>query len=558
VLHSLGLTTTGNRPYGEVDFVVLIPSGSVVCLEVKGGRVSCREGVWETVDRSGQASALKRSPFMQSRDGMFALRNAILQKFGKNHPAATCIFEHAVVFPDVPVPPQTPEFEPWEAIGRDDLAAPISRSILRAVAAQRRKLPHALTPDSAVKAVAEIRQFLRPDFEWVVTRSTAVTRSEDSIVALTEDQYQVLDVISDNPRCLVDGAAGTGKTVLALEYAKRASSSNRRILLLCYNRLLGEWLAAQSNTFGNSHLNSTSYFRFLRDLILASSYRAEFLCDEKTADSANMFSEVFPLYGQLAAEEADPQFDVLVIDEAQDLIRPPMLDVLGALLKGGLAGGDWCMFGDFTRQAIYGSPPREEQLNLLGSRCSHFARARLVTNCRNTRRIGEETALLSGFSSPPYRLGQVDGLAVDYRYWKTAEQQLEGLAELIQCLLRDGIRPEDVVLLSPRTFADSAAGRLSSLDRWHNAVVIRELRDPTPTRKGQTILRFTTAQAFKGMESPAVVLCDIERVETEEPQSLLYVAMSRARSYLAVMLHEGVKASISQALLRKLTREWQQ
>jgi phosphate starvation-inducible protein PhoH len=87
-----------------------------------------------------------------------------------------------------------------------------------------------------VKAVAEIRQFLRPDFERVVTRSTAVTRSEDSIVALTEDQYQVLDVISDNPRCLVDGAAGTGKTVLALEYAKRASSSNRRILLLCYNR----------------------------------------------------------------------------------------------------------------------------------------------------------------------------------------------------------------------------------------------------------------------------------------------------------------------------------
>ena len=296
-----------------------------------------------------------------------------------------------------------------------------------------------------------------------MTRSTAVTQSEDSIVALTEDQYQVLDVISDNPRCLVDGAAGTGKTVLALEYARRASSSNRRILLLCYNRLLGEWLAAQSNTFGNSHLNGTSYFRFLRDLILASSCRAEFLCDEKTADSAKMFSEVFPLYGQLAAEEADPQFDVLVIDEAQDLIRPPMLDVLGALLKGGLAGGDWCMFGDFTRQAIYGSPPREEQMNVLGSRCSHFSRARLVTNCRNTRRIGEETALLSGFSSPPYRLGQVDGLPVDYRYWKTAEQQLEGLAGLIQCLLRDGIRPEDVVLLSPRTFADSAAGRLSLL-----------------------------------------------------------------------------------------------
>src|ERR1035441_1601084 len=73
VLHSLGLAACGSRPYGEVDFVVLVPTGAVVCLEVKGGRVSCLDGVWRTVDRTGQASELKRSPFMQSRDGMFAL-----------------------------------------------------------------------------------------------------------------------------------------------------------------------------------------------------------------------------------------------------------------------------------------------------------------------------------------------------------------------------------------------------------------------------------------------------------------------------------------------------
>lgn len=557
VLHSLGLGTSGNRPYGEVDFVVLIPSGTVICLEVKGGRVSCQEGIWQTVGRTGQACELKRSPFMQSRDAMFALRNAILRKLGKDHSAARCIMCHAVIFPDVAVPPQTPEFEPCEAIGRDDLAAPISRSLLRAVAAQRKKLPHILAPDAAEKAIAEIRQFLRPDFERVVTRSTTISQSEDLIIALTEDQYKVLDMISDNARCLVEGAAGTGKTVLAFEYARRAASGSCHILLLCFNRLLGEWFITQSRALSNHQLKGSSYFRFLRELIMASSYRAEFLRDERTADPSRMFAEVFPFYGQLAAEETETQFDLLVLDEAQDLIRAENIDVLGALLKGGLAGGNWCMFGDFNRQAIYGSGSKEERLGLLELRCQHFSRAKLVTNCRNTRRIGEETALLSGFPSPPFRLGQVDGLPVDYRYWKTPEQQVESLTNVIRCLLQEGLRPEDLVILSPHTFADSIAGRLSFSDHRNCTVVARELRDNAPASRNQTALGFATIQAFKGMESPGIILCDIERVEAEEPQALLYVGMSRARSYLVMMVHEGIKTSISQAVLKKLAEDWQ-
>ena len=557
VLHSLGLAACGSRPYGEVDFVVLVPTGAVICLEVKGGRVSCLDGVWQTVDRTGQVSKLKRSPFMQSRDGMFALRNAVLRKLGADHPAAKCLVCHAVIFPDVPAPPLTPEFEPWEAIGRDDLAQPISRSILRVVAALRKKLPHTLAPSAAVKALSDVRQFLRPDFERVVMRSTAIAHSEDAIVSLTEDQYQVLDIISDNARCLVEGAAGTGKTVLALECARRAASRGLQTLLLCYNRLLGEWFVGQAGRCGNPRLKGTSYYRFLRDLIMASTYGAEFSQDERAAGPARLFGEAYPFYGQLAAEEAGTQFDLLVIDEAQDLARPENVEVLGTILKGGLAGGHWCMFGDFTRQAIYGGTPRQEWLGLLETRCQHFAHAKLVTNCRNTRRIGEETALLSGFPSPPYRLGQVDGLPVDYRYWKTPDQQLESLTNLVHSLLRDGLRPEDLVILSPRRFADSVAGRLSLSEHGLGNLAVVELRETRTDARRQDVLGFATVQAFKGMESPAVVLCDVERVETEEPQALLYIGMSRARSYLGMLVHDGVKASIAQALLKKLEKEWQ-
>src|SRR5689334_20126599 len=112
VLHSLGLASRSDRTYGEIDFVVLTPDGAVICIEVKGGRVSCRDGIWRTIDRSGQESQLKKSPFMQARDGMFGLRTAVKQRFGTDDDCGRCLFTYAVLFPDVPTPPSTPEFEP--------------------------------------------------------------------------------------------------------------------------------------------------------------------------------------------------------------------------------------------------------------------------------------------------------------------------------------------------------------------------------------------------------------------------------------------------------------
>ena len=51
VLHSLGLARRPAGPYGEIDFVIIVPGEGIVCLEVKGGRVSCRDGLWLSMDR---------------------------------------------------------------------------------------------------------------------------------------------------------------------------------------------------------------------------------------------------------------------------------------------------------------------------------------------------------------------------------------------------------------------------------------------------------------------------------------------------------------------------
>jgi hypothetical protein len=556
VFHSMGLSKRRTGPYGEIDFVVLIPTGAVICLEVKGGRVSCKGGVWQTIDKFGTVSEIRKSPFMQAREGMFALLDALREKFGAGSEACKCLFGHAVIFPDVDSPPKTPEFEPWESVGRSDLRSPISGIILKMVDAQRKKLGGWRPPASPESIIRDIRQFLRPDFECVVVRSTVVKECESAIVSLTEDQYTVLDMISNNERCLVEGAAGTGKTLLALEYSRRQASSGRKVLLLCFNRLLGDWFESCVSELGMPELRAGSYFRFLNALTMTSVYGKEFEAASQNATEEKIFSDLLPFYAQLSAEALNFQFDALVVDEAQDLLNAPALELLGTLLKGGLAGGQWYVFGDFTRQCIYGGPSREMRLQSLRSVCPYFTETQLKTNCRNTRRIGEETALLSGFTSLPYKLGQMDGLPVDYRYWTNRAHQLEKLSEVVRQLLVEGMEPQDIVLLSARKFTGSIACQLSCATQKHGVVSATEIRKGTPPLAGGSMLGFATVQSFKGMESAAIIFCDVEQVDNDAPQTLLYTGMSRARSLLIMMVHDSVRSAIAKSVMRRLNESW--
>jgi hypothetical protein len=253
----------------------------------------------------------------------------------------------------------------------------------------------------------------------------------------------------------------------------------------------------------------------------------------------------------LAVEERNRPYDLIVMDEAQDLLRPGVLEVLNAWTKGGIAAGSWAFFGDFQRQAIFCAMTGDQLKELVKRAAPHFAKVPLKLNCRNTRNIGEETALLSGFPSPPYRMGQIAGLPVDYRYYQSAEGQKAALTEVLKRLLADGIKASDIVVISPVKLSKSGVAGISGGD-YFRVMEIGELQ----AKSRVPVIRFTTAQAFKGMESSVVVLCDVEKIGDGEPQSLLYVAMSRARSQLTVLVHEQVKPAIGECVRRKLQDAW--
>ncbi len=551
VLHSLGLARRSTGPYGEIDFVVIIPSEGILCLEIKGGRVSCENGAWRTMDRHGNPAPLRKSPFMQARESMFALRRSVINHFGQGSTEAHCPIAFAVVFPDVVCPPVTPEFERSDVIDTQDLRKPISASINGIVRIRLRDFqPRSGDRYPAPSQLRAILTYLRPDFDLVVAKSVSLARTEAKLMSLTEEQYDRLDELEENPRCLFEGAAGTGKTLLALEYARRADNAGAKVLLVCFNRLLGEWLKLQTE---GTQMTAGTWHEILKEIIASSSVGKEFSDHERTAlnnqDLAILFEEIYPFYGEIALEELNNPFDVLVMDEAQDLFDQATFDLMNRTIKGGLAGGTWGIFGDFTRQAIYDNA--SGSIADLSEYSGHFVRAKLTLNCRNTRRIAEETAIIGGFSTPPYKLGHEAGMPVEHRYWRSPYSLVKTLTETIHRLASDGVPIDDVMILSPRRLENSSVASVEQICDMPLFDCSRTLDIP------QRRIRFSTIHSFKGLESQVVIMVDIEEVDDNRSQSLLYVGMSRARSLLILVIHERARRSIDIRIRAALEKELQ-
>ena len=352
------------------------------------------------------------------------------------------------------------------------------------------------------------------------------------------------------PRCLFDGGAGTGKTLLALEFARRESSSGRKVLLVCFNKLLGHWLSSEAKRTLPRSVEVDYFHRFLDRLIADSSIGNDFREVKQTEDQEYLFNELYPLHALDAlAESATEPFDTLVIDEGQDLIRSEYLDVFDDLLKGGLAGGTWTIFCDFYHQTIYGDTDEGTMLSELEQRTSQFARFRLLTNCRNTRPIGEEVSFISGFDIPPFLPTNVEGIPVDYRFFNDNADQCSIVNEIVSKLRAEGIKKETITILSPVTFDRSclAAGE-------HISFPVTDLSRSGSLECPRNVIGFSTIHAFKGLENSIVIITDITHLLDDRYRTLSYVGMSRARQRLSVLVAESAREEYQEAIRRSLQK----
>lgn len=524
VLHSLGLADHVRQVEGEADFVVIVPSAGVLVIEVKSHHNIDRlsDGRWKL----GNDTPTARGPFQQANEALHSIRD-FLEKKGvdlRSIPMVSAAwFTH--VRARTMLPP-SPEWHAWQVLDSEDVKGDAASAVLRTLTAGTQHLDNKIKyfayggvgPDAAT--VDRMATLLRPRFELATVPGDARRAREAQLVAFIEEQYLGLDAMADNRSVLFSGPAGSGKTWLAMEAARREIATGASGRLMCFNSLLGKRLATDMADIGGVTAG-TLHGEMLRiaDIPVPSGAGTSFW-EQELPDAAL----------EALLDRPDLAADFLVVDEIQDIAKAPYLDVLELLVDGGLSGGRVLLFGDFERQALFDTGDGRA---LLRERAPHLSSFRLATNCRNLPRIGYQVNLVSKLE-PGYQhfRRQDDGVDPTFVPFTSGSDQSPHLLQAVQTLRAEGFELNEIVVLSP--LRDGSAAEVST-DPW-----LRQVLRPADGRrpaKGQ--LLYGTIHAYKGLDAPAVIVTDLDDGTAPGFESLLYVGLTRATDRLVAIIESG-------------------
>ena len=335
---------------------------------------------------------------------------------------------------------------------------------------------------------------------------------------LTEEQATILDSLAAHNRAAIEGAAGTGKTVLAMEKARRLATTGQRVLLLCFNEPLARDLSQQADGF-----EVETFHGFGRRLAhRAGLGRFEPRQPDVKNSRITFYVEEAPMMLLEALEQLpDERYDAIVVDEAQDFL-PDWWPCLDSALRYGREGTLYAFYD--PNQRIYGGGPPE---------ALEVIEHKLVHNCRNTRRIASYAAGLVGTESR-VKAGAPEGRPVEQITCNSDAEVVQKVVDRLERLvLTEGVASDAIAIVSTRTLknspfsGDHRAGRFELVNL-----------DDRDGRSGASATRravvFETLHRFKGLERDVVILLDLPAGD-HVTANHRYVAASRARNLLIVI-----------------------
>ena len=435
VLHSYRLPRHKTVVFGEADFVVIAPMLGVFVLEIKSGGVGFDGTNWIFINRYHEKTYKQRGPFQQGREAMFEIEKIIKNKLGASYGRTNLIYGYGVIFTDEADFPidAIVEDERWrlcQKTEKTDYIAFIHQLNKKFVDELKQNGHYVPEPLSEAKADA-IAKALRPIVDCVVPLKSFVEQSEKEIISLTEEQYACLDDIEINKQIVVTGGAGTGKTLIAVEEAKR-ESVDKKLGIFCFNKNLAEYI---KQNIEKKNVEIHSLHSYLMKLI--GDNAGKYDKDEE------FFKKILPKMAREVAESNGIKFDKIIVDEFQDLCTPEYLEFFDAVLDGGLIDGEFSFYGDFARQAIYQD---DVSIDLLKN-YAFFARKNLSINCRNTLHIGNELVNVTGYADKKYRL-KITGEPVDFYVWSDKQEQGCILIATIKELKKKGFTASSILPIS--------------------------------------------------------------------------------------------------------------
>ena len=486
--------------WGEADFTVFHPAYGFIIFEVKDGLISySRERGWIQINRnSGVAKTI--DPMDQAERSKYYFLDRIKSRFGGQSPYTFCSAvwftagDRANIEGSLPLNYKE-EFVLWS----NDLQSATSAEM-----AIRRiyRFYDARVVEPTEEMTAKVLDTLSPEFGVVQTIRSRTLAAKALFRRMTTEQMYLLDYLEEQDEAAIHGAAGTGKTIMAVQKAKSLAQTDR-VLFLCFNRFLKSHLEQSYGT-------STNISFFTLDGLVGAFTGAFNGSPEERTDTITEFL--------MDWDEYELPFKHIIVDEGQDFI-----DMHLQLLHDIAQAHHGYFYVFYDRNQFVQGMNYPEWLDKMECRLI------LSKNCRNTKEIAITSTRPIGIDEDRIKMRREvidDGAIKPNLFFVDDKPALkEYLSKLISKYIASGLTDKDIVVLSMKPEGKSILTK-DDLRLPGNRVLAKE--------QSEDGILFTTVRKFKGLEAMAVICIDIdsETFENSKGRSVFYVGTSRAMTYL--------------------------
>lgn len=464
---------------GEIDVVLVSAEAGAFVVETKGGQIRVENNKWFQNDHE-----MRKTPPEQAARN----KRILLKRLGRIH-IPIPFLQQIFAFPDVANIPEVglATDAPREMIfGYNELSEPAA-----ALAALARPANKFLSPDVMSRFLHALHPQITLDARDAGLAPVALKRIDDA----TRSHIMNLANLDMTKRVLITGGAGTGKTWLIEEWAKRAAERGERTCLICFNKPIADHL--QRQLVGTSVMVGT-YHDVVRRLLEP---WAEF---EVPPGAGEEYWGVVPT--QMLMDHAalvGTPFDTVIIDEFQDM-RHHWLPSIEMLLDPD--GPRRVLLVADPSQDIYVKDWREPAVDV---------KLPLDYNLRSAKPVAEVVHRLGGPRPLESALGTFPVL-----HWRAGG--IKEIRKRVEATLRmltevHGVPFSQIaVLTASRDLRDQLLGPDDPRDvlpvvRWED--------------RNEEAALCETIHRGKGLEKAAVIIVD----NSDEPrQQLVYVGASRA------------------------------
>ena len=499
VFHSFSIVHVGEEGMNEseTDFVIFHPDKGILCIEAKAGNVRYENGEW----LYGSGIKMKKNgPFKQASGNMHNLMEYI-DGCGYTHLRKKCKFLFAVWFPSltrnafdkVTLPPDADE----QLILYRDSMSNIEQEIDRIFEIPLKGFDiQTMLGTNDVKILLD--RILAPQFHIVSVSAMEQEHKRLVFKTLLKEQVALLNYLEEQNTAVINGMAGTGKTLMALEKAKRHAAVGESVLFLCYNKKLNQHLR-DAYAYPN-----ISYYTI--DGLACK------LCNTATPDYGALQERLEEYY-----LDGDFPYQHIIIDEGQDFGQDKIDEIAVIEMLQSIVTdheekhGTFYMFYD-KNQLVQG---KRIPAYIQNADC----RLTLYRNCRNTENIAITSMRFLGTEKQPKLFEDAVIGETPSFYMETGDAKLKALHQCLTDMEQAGCR--DIVILTCKTEQTS---------------ILTNLADAEHYRRNRRSYLFTSCRKFKGLEADGIIIVDLDKATMREhAEKLLYVGISRARFQLALI-----------------------